>query len=180
MFKVLAIGVEKESQRDRPKNAGILNQNIDRPNQRHGLSGDGMNRVLVSDVGNDAVGFASSALDFGYSLVQLFLPSGHQDDTSSLRCQSLCQRSSQTSAAAGYENGSTPGFHVFFLLPNQDSSLCSLVIRIANVLAEGYFLGMATIASNLASNIRQLREARGLTQDQMSRIAEVPRPTWAN
>src|SRR4030095_12014835 len=25
-----------------------------------------------------------------------------------------------------------------------------------------------------------LREARGLTQDQISRIAEVPRPTWAN
>jgi len=39
---------------------------------------------------------------------------------------------------------------------------------------------MAGIAMNLASNIRQLREARGMTQEQMSRISGVPRPTWAN
>jgi transcriptional regulator with XRE-family HTH domain len=35
-------------------------------------------------------------------------------------------------------------------------------------------------AANLAANVRQLREARGLTQEQMSRISAVPRPTWAN
>ena len=35
-------------------------------------------------------------------------------------------------------------------------------------------------ASHLAGNIRQLREARGLTQDQMARRSGVPRPTWAN
>jgi DNA-binding XRE family transcriptional regulator/quercetin dioxygenase-like cupin family protein len=41
--------------------------------------------------------------------------------------------------------------------------------------------GMAnTVASNLANNIRQLRETRGMTQDQMARLADVPRPTWAN
>jgi transcriptional regulator with XRE-family HTH domain len=39
---------------------------------------------------------------------------------------------------------------------------------------------MSAISSNLASNIRQLREARGLTQEQISRVAEIPRPTWAN
>jgi transcriptional regulator with XRE-family HTH domain len=36
------------------------------------------------------------------------------------------------------------------------------------------------IADNLANNIRQLREARGMTQQQMSKISGVPRPTWAN
>jgi len=35
------------------------------------------------------------------------------------------------------------------------------------------------IALNLAENIRQLRETRGLTQDQASKLAQVPRPTWA-
>jgi transcriptional regulator with XRE-family HTH domain len=35
-------------------------------------------------------------------------------------------------------------------------------------------------ASNLAANIRQLREARGMTQEQMARLSDVPRPTWAN
>ena len=36
------------------------------------------------------------------------------------------------------------------------------------------------IASSLASNVRKLREARGLTQQQMAKLSGVPRPTWAN
>jgi transcriptional regulator with XRE-family HTH domain len=35
-------------------------------------------------------------------------------------------------------------------------------------------------ASNLAANIRQLREARGMTQEQIARLSDVPRPTWAH
>ncbi len=35
-------------------------------------------------------------------------------------------------------------------------------------------------AQNLAHNIKQLREARGLTQHQIARVAALPRPTWAN
>lgn len=38
----------------------------------------------------------------------------------------------------------------------------------------------ADVAGNLANNIRQLREARGLTQSQLAKQAGVPRPTWAN
>jgi transcriptional regulator with XRE-family HTH domain len=36
------------------------------------------------------------------------------------------------------------------------------------------------IAANLGNNIRALREARGLTQQQMAKASGVPRPTWAN
>jgi transcriptional regulator with XRE-family HTH domain len=36
------------------------------------------------------------------------------------------------------------------------------------------------IAINLADNVRALREARGLSQQQMAHIAGVPRPTWAH
>jgi XRE family transcriptional regulator, regulator of sulfur utilization len=36
------------------------------------------------------------------------------------------------------------------------------------------------IADNLGSNIRQLREARGLSQAQMAKIAGIPRPTWTH
>lgn len=39
---------------------------------------------------------------------------------------------------------------------------------------------MDAVADHLANNIRQLREARGLTQQQMAKISGVPRPTWAN
>ncbi|MCX4241450.1 helix-turn-helix domain-containing protein [Paraliomyxa miuraensis] len=35
-------------------------------------------------------------------------------------------------------------------------------------------------AQNLALNIKQLREARGATQHQIARAADLPRPTWAN
>lgn len=35
-------------------------------------------------------------------------------------------------------------------------------------------------AAHLADNIRALREARGLTQQQMATVAGVPRPTWTN
>lgn len=34
------------------------------------------------------------------------------------------------------------------------------------------------VAEHLAENVRSLREARGLTQAQVAKIAGVPRPTW--
>jgi XRE family transcriptional regulator, regulator of sulfur utilization len=36
------------------------------------------------------------------------------------------------------------------------------------------------IGANLADNLRALREARGLSQQQIAEIAGVPRPTWAH
>jgi transcriptional regulator with XRE-family HTH domain len=36
------------------------------------------------------------------------------------------------------------------------------------------------IAGYLAQNIRQLRQSRNLTQEQLSRLSGVPRPTWSN
>jgi transcriptional regulator with XRE-family HTH domain len=36
------------------------------------------------------------------------------------------------------------------------------------------------LAGRLAANIRHLRQARGLTQQQMSKLSELPRATWAN
>ncbi len=35
------------------------------------------------------------------------------------------------------------------------------------------------ISTRLADNLRQLREARGLTQAQVAKLAALPRPTWA-
>ena len=37
-----------------------------------------------------------------------------------------------------------------------------------------------SLAGRLASNLKQLREARGLTQDQMARLAGIPRATWGH
>lgn len=38
----------------------------------------------------------------------------------------------------------------------------------------------ATTAGNLAANARRLREARGLSQQQIAKLAGIPRPTWAS
>src|SRR2546428_14173648 len=36
------------------------------------------------------------------------------------------------------------------------------------------------IATNLGNNVRQLREARRMSQEQISQLAGIPRPTWSN
>jgi transcriptional regulator with XRE-family HTH domain len=36
------------------------------------------------------------------------------------------------------------------------------------------------LAARLGANVRQLREARGMTQEQMARLSSVPRATWSN
>ena len=48
-------------------------------------------------------------------------------------------------------------------------------------MAGRYPLGMPdTLSERLAANIRQLREARGLTQEQMARLSGIPRATWGH
>ena len=39
---------------------------------------------------------------------------------------------------------------------------------------------MDDTAANLAANAKRLREARGLSQQQVARLAGIPRPTWAS
>ncbi len=39
---------------------------------------------------------------------------------------------------------------------------------------------MQDIPANLGANLRHLREARGLSQAQISKLAGLPRPTWTN
>jgi transcriptional regulator with XRE-family HTH domain len=41
-------------------------------------------------------------------------------------------------------------------------------------------LTMTDIPMNLANNILRLREARGLSQQRMSQLSGIPRPTWAS
>jgi XRE family transcriptional regulator, regulator of sulfur utilization len=39
---------------------------------------------------------------------------------------------------------------------------------------------MSDLADHLARNLKHLRDARGLTQQQMAKLSGLPRPTWAN
>src|SRR5262252_8741502 len=59
--------------------------------------------------------------------------------------------------------------------------LCDPVGVRANQLARGYRVDMTDeLAERLARNIKELRDARGLTQAQISKLAVLPRATWAN
>ncbi len=49
------------------------------------------------------------------------------------------------------------------------------------MLAGGYSVSMSDeLGERIARNVKQLREARGLTQEQIAKLAEVPRATWTN
>jgi len=49
-------------------------------------------------------------------------------------------------------------------------------------LAERYSVGMDmdSLAGHLAANVRQLRDGRRMTQQQMARLSGLPRATWSN
>jgi transcriptional regulator with XRE-family HTH domain len=49
-----------------------------------------------------------------------------------------------------------------------------------NPLAGGYSFGMQSLSDRLGHNIKLLREARGMTQHQIAKVAGMPRATWAN
>jgi len=48
------------------------------------------------------------------------------------------------------------------------------------LIADCYFASMPDINRNLAENIRRLREARNLSQQQLANLSGIPRPTWAS
>jgi transcriptional regulator with XRE-family HTH domain len=55
------------------------------------------------------------------------------------------------------------------------------LVPLANLLAGFQPVDMETdVAARLGANIAQLRETRGVTQQQMAKLAGVPRATWAN
>jgi XRE family transcriptional regulator, regulator of sulfur utilization len=61
----------------------------------------------------------------------------------------------------------------------EDAVLCRWIDKNANGLAERYSLVM-DVQGTLSTNVRALRRARGLTQDQLAKASGIPRATWAH
>jgi transcriptional regulator with XRE-family HTH domain len=86
------------------------------------------------------------------------------------------KRGAEASARPGDENSSISEVHESILRP-----LAVFLGADDNELEESYRLGMNDdLAPRLAQNVRQLRQARGLTQQQMAKLSKLPRATWAN
>lgn len=63
----------------------------------------------------------------------------------------------------------------------EDAAPLSFVGRRANASADGYSVGMEDdLAQRLGRNVKQLRETRGLTQQKIAKLADIPRATWAH
>jgi transcriptional regulator with XRE-family HTH domain len=54
---------------------------------------------------------------------------------------------------------------------------CSFIGALANRLAECQRIDMSDLAAHLGRNLKQLRDARGLTQSQLAKLSEMPRAT---
>jgi transcriptional regulator with XRE-family HTH domain len=57
---------------------------------------------------------------------------------------------------------------------------CHCAARAANLLAGGHRVSQPTEPTRLAANVRAIREARGLSQQQIAKSAGVPRATWTH
>lgn len=55
------------------------------------------------------------------------------------------------------------------------------ISRLANLLADGYSAVVdRDLSARLGRNLRELREARGISQQQIARLSGIPRATWSN
>ena len=92
--------------------------------------------------------------------------------------------SGETTGERGAEAPARPGDESSSISEVHGESLRPLAVFLGaddNGLEESYRLGMNDdLAPRLAQNVRQLRQARSLTQHQMAKLSKLPRATWAN
>src|SRR5204863_3769661 len=92
-------------------------------------------------------------------------------------CERLRERSSEPTARPGDQRASSLDVHGFLRDPSL-GRLCQQVIREATMLAGGH--PMSREHDHLADNIKAVREARGLSQQQIAKAAGIPRATWTH
>src|SRR5207237_3463304 len=109
-------------------------------------------------------------------------------------CRSSSPRATRTTLAPAPESSSASAAPSPLLAPVMRTPFPRIVVTSApliaprrfpigagdNGLAESYCAGMDRLPAHLASNVKQLRNARGATQQQMAKLAGIPRATWAN
>jgi hypothetical protein len=82
-----------------------VNQEIDGADQRRGGAGDGVDGMLVADVGGEGVGVAAGGANGGGGFVELGRLARHQDDASAAPGELGRQRPAEAAAGAGHESG---------------------------------------------------------------------------
>ncbi len=180
-LQVLAVGVEQQAQRHGPEGAGVVDQHVDVPTSAAAAPAIAVDGALVADVLRERVRLASRCADARDRLLQRLSVTGDQHDTRPPRRELRAEGGTQPPAASGHDRSSSSNVH--------DHHLSLTTLRPAgpkvgagdNPLEERYSLGMdADLGARLGQNLKQLREARGATQAQMAKLADLPRATWAN
>src|SRR5207248_1002363 len=103
--------------------AGILDQDVDRSGERRGLRGNGMNVLLLSDIGSDSVRFAAPTANACNRGVQLESISRYQHNARPAVRKLHAQGQPKATTAAGYKNRSILDFHISPLLKNNKAGL---------------------------------------------------------
>jgi transcriptional regulator with XRE-family HTH domain len=155
-----------------------VNDEVDVAHVGGGLAGDARGCALGTEVSDDAEGLAAlraRALD---DVFEPCRPTGDADDADAPAGEGLETGSAEPAARSRDEGGVdvllTHGFSFCFHIRRTP---CLFVVISSRLLESCYPMGTARF---LADNLRQLRQARGLTQDRVALSAGLPRPTYAN
>jgi len=136
--------------------------------------------LLLAYVADESVRFTPFPTDPRGDALELVRPTRHEHDPRSPSRQRTAQCRPQPPAASGDQRRCTTNIHAAPPACKLAPSIQRIDI-LANPLADGYPLGMGSpLAARLARNIKQLREARDLTQEQMARLSGIPRATWGH
>ena len=140
------VGVEQQRQRRRPERAGVVDQDVDGPDQRGGRAGQAVDGLLVADVGGERVGLAARAPG---SRGHAAPARPRSRATSTTRAPARGQRPRERRAQPAARPRSSAPPRSADLHDASSSSTRLRAVRanrlatVANALADGYSLGMA-------------------------------------
>ncbi len=113
--------------------------------------------------------------DSGDHVVERGALAGDQRDARAVRSQRLGERPSQPSARSGDQSSLSFDLHALIVIAGGNMSAIKLIYW-----PETKKMPTRTPIDHLADNIKAIRTARGLSQQQIAKVAGIPRATWTN
>ena len=153
-----------------------MDEHIDGADGEFGCAGDAVRVSFRRDVEGERVhveSFVSKAM--GLLNEALAGPSDH-DDARAIARKCFGKRKAETLTRAGDEEGSLGVFRVH----EKSVAPHGRFVDIRDGMSEScQSVAMETLSERLARNIKRLREVRGMTQQSLARLADLPRTTLA-
>jgi len=179
LFQILTVGVEELWKGRSSERARIVDQKVERADEGGCGPHQRVDRLLVRDIGRNSVSHATAFADLEGHLLEGFPSAGNENDLGTLKSELPGESRTQALAAAGDEGRGSLYLHCS-PFKSKVTPGRQFENKFANTLSDDYSVVMSELSKRLAGNVHQLREARGLTQEQMSKLAGIPRATWSH